>query len=161
MILSIVKPNSSTRERLYNCEVPGTVSPSATPYHKQLIFAKCLEVHRGKKENTHTALASSSLCLARLAVLSLAFAVIPSLSPNKFQSTPLPEAPIYLNRWEQNYCISQSAVAAELAYKAIPLQVSVKNVQRGISGCRGARTTQQPFVELRCWQRQKQHSAAL
>lgn len=114
-----------------------------------------------EKENTHTALTSSSLCLARLVVLSLAFAVIPSLSPSKFQSTPLPEAPIYLNRWDQNFCTSQSAVAAEPAYKAILLQVSIKHTQRGISGCEGARATQQPFLELRRWQSQKQRPATL
>lgn len=52
--LPIVKPTPSTREGLCNYELPGTVSPSMTSYHEQLIIAKYLEFHRGKKKKTHT-----------------------------------------------------------------------------------------------------------
>lgn len=128
--LFTVKLIPLTREGLFDSELPGTVSPFMTPYQEQLIFVKCLEVYGGKKENTHSTLTTSCQCLARLAVLSLAFAVIRCLSPSKFQSTPFPEAPIYLNRWDQNCCTSQSAAAAEPAYKVILLQVSIKNRQK-------------------------------
>lgn len=50
----------------------------------------------GKRKHTHHPCLQ---CLGRLLALSLTFAVMPSLSPRKFQCTPLPEAPIYLNRW--------------------------------------------------------------
>ena len=162
MILSFPPWNPLLHQR--GCETMSSLGLFPHPWHhttSSLFLQNAWRAAEEKRKHAQTALSSSSSGLARLAVLSLAFAIIPSLSPSKFQSTPLPEAPIYLNRWDQNFCTSQSAVAAEPAYKAIQLQVSIKNVQWGISGCRRARATQQPFLELRCWQSQKQRSATL
>lgn len=78
---------------------PWDYFPACDIIHKAPYLCKMPGGLQRKKENTHTTLISSSQSSGRLLALSLALAVMPSLSPRKFQCTPLPEALIYLNRW--------------------------------------------------------------
>lgn len=124
-----------TREGLWNHGLPGTISPSVTSYHRAPYLCKMPVGLQRKKKNTPTTLTSSSLCLGRLLALSLAFAVTPSLSPRKFQCTPLPEAPIYLNRWGPgSLCFPKCCCSWTSSYRY------------KLRMCYGRRETQQPFL---------------
>lgn len=77
-----------------------------------------------KSKHTHTTLISSSQCSGRLLALSLAFAVMPSLSPRKFQCTPLPEAHLF-----KQVGTRISVLPKVLLQLNQQLQGSIKNVQ--------------------------------
>lgn len=138
IILSIHSVSISsffTREGLWNYELPGTVPPSVTSYHKVPYLCKMPGGLQRKDENTHTTLISSSQCLGRLLAFSLAFAVMPRLSPRKFQCTPLSEGPIYLNRWGPgSLCFPKCCCSWTSSYR---YQLRM---------CNGTRETQQPFL---------------